>query len=87
LVCASHTGGGIGSRNPALQRVRLCEQIKKRLSRLQVGRVEAFGEAVVDWLKERHALRGTALIAPETSEARRGVNRPGVPTPIGELSY
>src|ERR1700738_4722981 len=72
VAWASHTRGGIGSRNPDSQSVRLCERDKKRLSCLQIARVEPFGEAVVDRLEECHPLRGTPLIAPQPGEARGG---------------
>jgi hypothetical protein len=50
--------------------------VKKRLCSFQIGRIEAFGEAVVDRLEERHPLRGTALIAPESGEAVGGAQFP-----------
>src|SRR6202030_4678597 len=59
VACASHAGGGIRSRSPGSRGVRLCERVKKRLRRLWVGCAEAFGEAVVDRLKQRLRLSGT----------------------------
>jgi hypothetical protein len=56
---------------------RLSKRIEERSCRFQIGGLEPFGEAVVDRLEERHALRGTALIAPEPGEARGGAQFPG----------
>jgi hypothetical protein len=39
------------------------QSVEKGLHGLQIGRLEPFGEPVVDRLKERQPLRGTALIA------------------------
>ena len=55
----------------------LLESIEKSLCRLEVGRVEALGEPVVDRLEERHRVGGTALIAQQPGEARGGAQFPG----------
>src|ERR1700732_2004467 len=44
--------------------------IEKRFCRFQVGRVEAFGKAIVDGLKQRERLRAPVLTAPQAREAR-----------------
>jgi hypothetical protein len=41
----------------------LLQSVEKGLRGCQIGRLEPFGEPVVDRLKERQRLRGTALIA------------------------
>src|SRR5438093_691743 len=52
--------------------VRPCERVEKGLCSLQISRVDAFGEAVVDRMEERHGISGTALIAQQLGEARSG---------------
>ena len=56
---------------------RLPQSVEKCLYHLEVSRVEPFGEAVVDRLKERQRLCETALVAQQPSEARRGAQFPG----------
>jgi hypothetical protein len=65
---ASHAG----SRALDSQGVRPCERVEKGLCSLQISRVDAFGEAVVDRMEERHGISGTALIAQQLGEARSG---------------
>src|SRR6516164_10542372 len=44
--------------------------IEQRFCRFQVGRVEAFGKAIVDGLKQRDRLSTPVLTAPQAREAR-----------------
>jgi hypothetical protein len=60
---------------------RLCERLKKRLDRLQISRVETFGEAAVDRLEERPRVSGTALFAQQPDEAGGGRQFPGQGAP------
>jgi hypothetical protein len=48
------------------------QSVEKGLRGFQIGRLEPFGEPVVDRLEKRHGLGGTAVIALQPSEARRG---------------
>jgi hypothetical protein len=65
----------VGFRNRDPRRVG--GHVKKRFGCLQVDRVEAFGEAVVDGLKQCSCLGGSALIAPQLSEAYDSMEFPG----------
>jgi hypothetical protein len=56
---------------------RLCERVEEGLCSFQIGRGEPFGEAVVDRLEKRQAIRGTALIGPQPGKARCGAQFPG----------
>jgi hypothetical protein len=55
----------------------LLQTLEKDLRGFEIGRLEPFGEPVVDRLEELQRLRGTALIVYHPSEARRGAQLPG----------
>jgi hypothetical protein len=48
--------------------VGLFDSVEKCLCRFEIGRVEAFGEAVVDRLQERYLLRVTTPITPQPEQ-------------------
>ena len=54
----------------------LPESVEKCFCHPEIGCVEPFGESVVDRLKEGQRLRGTALIAQQPGETRRGAQFP-----------
>jgi hypothetical protein len=51
--------------------------IEQRLGLLQVGRIEAFGEPIVDRREKIVRLPSLAMIAPKAREARRRPQLPG----------
>ena len=53
-------------------RHRLCQLIQQRLGFDQVGRIEAFGEPIVDRREQVIDFRLPALVAPEPGEAGGG---------------
>ena len=59
------------------QGVRLCKRVKKRLSCLQIARVEPFGEPDVDRPEQRHRIGGPALIAQQPGQAGGGAQFQG----------
>ena len=55
----------------------LLEGLKKRFCDFEISRLETLGKAVVDRLKKRYRISGTALILQQPGEARGGAQLPG----------
>src|SRR5580692_5750833 len=55
----------------------LTHDIEKRFCCFQVVRVEAFGKAIVDGLKQRGGLDAAVLLVPQPSQADRCAQFPG----------
>jgi len=69
--------GRAGSRSARSQVGRFCESVEKRFCRFEVGRIEPFGEPVVDRLQECRRIGESTLIAQQPGKARGGAQFPG----------
>src|SRR5271165_6175689 len=74
----SDFSGSVGARRRCCHtEPELLQTVEEGLGGFEIGGLEPFGKPLVDRLKERQRLRGTALIAHHPSEARRGAQLPG----------